>query len=73
VSFTANNVTDDQIRELWTSLDGESAGVPIYGVAECIVALGLTDETPSDESRHRARATCAAILNTRARAAGSGA
>lgn len=69
-TLTADTITLAQINALHDDLTKhESAGVIVWGVRECIIAMGLDDDAldnDAEDRRARARATCAEILNQRA-------
>lgn len=63
MKLRAGTVTDEQIRDLHADLS--KLGDAPYGVAECLVALRLTDDRVTDDQVHRARCVCASILRSR--------
>lgn len=66
MSLTADTITDDQIRKLWDDLVREPiAQRKSDGIKDCVVALGLDDESTYPQ-RREASARCAEILNARA-------
>jgi hypothetical protein len=63
--ITADTITREQIDQLWAELTQHESGYSIVpGVRDCIVALGLDDESTGPQQRE-ARARCAERINAR--------